>query len=147
MITPTQQIVCLIVSRQLIADQSPISCRPITTHFLSVGNQSPTSPRPIANWSPIFRDSCRCFLVARQSPTGCSTCVTGALLRKVEIKPFLSPCAMINLILLTYFLVCCLLLVFSHPSSSGAYNPTCPLWFLCSCLRSAQTLPQGTYRS
>ena len=100
MITPTQQIVCSIVSRQLITDQSPTSCRPIATYFQSVGNQLPTSCRPIADWSPIFRDSCRrpvadwsatekrsfwshsgcigcsCFLVARQSPTGCSACVT-----------------------------------------------------------------------
>ena len=89
--------------RRPVADQSPTSCRPFTTYFQSVGNQSPTSRRPIADWSSIFRDSCRrpvadwsatgkrsfwshigcigcsCFLVARQSPTGCSTCVTGAL--------------------------------------------------------------------
>ena len=86
-----------------VADQSQTSCRPIATYFQSVGNQSPTSRRPIADWSPIFRDSsrrpvadwsatekrsfwshsgcigCSCFLVARQSPTGCSTCVTGDL--------------------------------------------------------------------
>ena len=101
MITHTQQIVCLIVSRQLIADLSSTSCRPIATHFQSVGNQSPTSRRPVLDWSPTFRDSCRrpvrlicnrknavliaqwlhwlqLFLVARQSPTGCSTCVTGS---------------------------------------------------------------------
>ena len=107
MITHTQQIVCSIVSRQLIADQSPTSCRPIATYFQSVGNQSPTSRRPTSDWSPIFRDSCRrpvadwsatekrsfwshsgcigcsCFLVARQSPTGCSACVTGALLNRL----------------------------------------------------------------
>ena len=103
MITSTQQIVWSIVSRQPIADQSPTSCRPIATHFQSVGNQSPTSRRPVLDWSPTFRDSCRqpvadwsateknavliarwlhwlrLYLVARQSPTGCSTCVTGAL--------------------------------------------------------------------
>ena len=89
--------------RRPVADQSPTSCRPVATHFQSVGNQSPTNRRPVADWSPSFRDSCRrpvadwsatekcsfwshsgcidcsCFLVARQSPTGCSTCVTGAL--------------------------------------------------------------------
>ena len=99
---------CLIDSqspthRRHVADQSPTSCRPIATHFQSVGNQSPTSRRPVADWSQIFGDSCRrpvadwsatekmqfwshsdcigcsCFLVARQSLTGCSTCVTGAL--------------------------------------------------------------------
>ena len=89
--------------RRPVADQSPTSCRPVATHFQSVGNQSPTSRRPVADWSLIFRDRCRrpvadwsatekmqfwshsgcigcsCFLVARQSPTGCSACVTGAL--------------------------------------------------------------------
>ena len=83
--------------------QSPTSCRPIATHLQSVGNQSPTSRRPVADWSPIFRDSCRrpvadwsatekcsfwshsgcigcsCFIVARQSPTGCNTCVLPGL--------------------------------------------------------------------
>ena len=59
MITPTKQIVCSIVSRQLIAAQSPNSCRPIATYFQSVGYQSPTSRRPITDWSPIFRHSCR----------------------------------------------------------------------------------------
>ena len=68
---------------------------------------------PVADRSPIFRNSCRrpvadwsatekcsfwshsgcigysCFLVARQSPTGCSTCVTGALLAatKTSLRP------------------------------------------------------------
>ena len=104
MITPTQQIVCSIVSRQLVADQSPTSCRPVATHFQSVGNQSPTSRRPVADfwdscrrpvadWSATEKCSfwshsgcigCSCFLVARQSPTGCSTCVTGALQGPME---------------------------------------------------------------
>ena len=57
MITPTQQIVCSIVSRQLIADQSPTSCRPVATHFQSDGNRSPTSRRflgiVVADQSPI----------------------------------------------------------------------------------------------
>ena len=110
MITPTQQIVCSIVSRQLIADQSPTSCRPIATYFQSVGNQLPISHRPIADWSLIFRDSCRrpvadwsatgkrsfwshsgcigcsCFIVTRQSPTGCSACMTGVLYKNVNLR-------------------------------------------------------------
>ena len=101
MITPTQQIVCSIVSRQLIADLSPTSRQPVADQSQPISNQLAINCPPVADWSPIFRDSCRrsvadwsatekysfwshsgcigCswFLVARQSPTGCSTCVRG----------------------------------------------------------------------
>ena len=101
--------------RRPVADQSPTSCRPVATHFQSVGNQSPTSRRPVADRSPIFfivvADwsstekmqfwshsgciGCCCFLVARQSPTGCSACVTGAL---GKLWQTLGPVGILNLI-------------------------------------------------
>ena len=44
-------------TRRPVADQSPTSCRPVATHFQSVGNQSPTSRRflgtVVADQSPI----------------------------------------------------------------------------------------------
>ena len=106
MITPTQQIVCSIVSRQLIADLSPTSRQRVADQSQPISNQLAINRPPVADRSPIFRDSCRrpvadwsatekmrfwshsgcigcsCFLVARQSPTGCSACVTGALFRQ-----------------------------------------------------------------
>ena len=49
MITPTQQIVCSIVSRQLIADLSPTSRQPVADLFpvscQSIAHQSPTDRR------------------------------------------------------------------------------------------------------
>ena len=104
MITPTQQIAWSIVSRQPIADLSPTSRQPVADQSQPISNQLAINRSPVADWSPMLRDSCRrpvadwsatekynfwshsgcigcsCFLVARQSPTGCSTCVTGALL-------------------------------------------------------------------
>ena len=88
MITHTKQIVWSIVSRQPVADQ-----------LQPTSNQLAINRPPVTKRSPIFRDSCRrwicnrkmqfwshngcigcsCSSVARQSPTGCSTCVTGAL--------------------------------------------------------------------
>ena len=59
MITPpTQQIVCSIISRQLIADLSPTSRQP-------VADLLPTCHRPVANQLAINRP-----LVADRSPTG-----------------------------------------------------------------------------
>ena len=49
-------IVCSIVSRQPVANHLP-------TYFQSVGNQSPTSRRPMADWSPILG-----IVAADQSP-------------------------------------------------------------------------------
>ena len=98
MITPpTQQIVCSIISRQLIADLSPTSRQPVADQLAInrplVADRSPifrdSCRRPVADWSATEKRSfwshsgcigCSCFSVARQSPTGCSTCVTGALL-------------------------------------------------------------------
>ena len=118
MITPTQQIVCLIVSRQLIADQSPTSCRPVATHFQSVGNQSPTSRRflgiVVVDQSPIDLQPKKCsfdhtvvafvaavFSVARQSPTGCSTCVTKTLPNKTNPKIVNTRCTKTRICLCT----------------------------------------------
>ena len=103
MITPTQQNVCSIVSCQLIAELSPTSRQRVADQLQPISNQLAINRTPVADRSPIFRDSCRwpvadwyatekmqfwshsgcigcsCFSVARQSPTGCSRCVTGGL--------------------------------------------------------------------
>ena len=109
MITPTQQIVCSIVSRQLIADLSPTSRQPVDDQSQPISNQlainrspvvdrSPTGRRflgiVVADQSPICNRKTQfliahCiggswFLVARQSPTGCSACVTGALYELID---------------------------------------------------------------
>ena len=107
MITPTQQIVCSIVSRHLIADLSPTSHQRVADQSQPISNQlainrppvadrSPTGRRflgiVVANQSPIDLQpkkmqfwshsgciGCSRFSVARQSATSCSACVTGAL--------------------------------------------------------------------
>ena len=54
MITPTQQIVCSIVSRQLIAELSPTSRQPVADLFpiswQSIAHQSPTDRRLVADF-------------------------------------------------------------------------------------------------
>ena len=95
MITPTQQIVWSIVSRQPIADLSLTSRQPVANQSQPIYNQLAINQlvadfrdscrRPVPDWSATEKMQfwsysgcigCSCFLVARQSPTGCSTCVT-----------------------------------------------------------------------
>ena len=67
MITPTQQIVCSIVSRQLIADLSPTSRQRVADQSQPISNQLAINRPPVADRSPTGRR----FLgtvVADQSP-------------------------------------------------------------------------------
>ena len=63
MITLTQPIVCLIVSRQLIANLSLTSCQPVFDQSQPISKQLAINCPPVADisadWSLIFRDSCR----------------------------------------------------------------------------------------
>ena len=59
MITPIEQIVWSIVSRQPIADLSPTSRQPIADQSQPISNQLAINRPPVADRSPIFRDSCR----------------------------------------------------------------------------------------
>ena len=107
MITPTLQNVCSIVSRQITADLSPTSRQRVADQSHPISNQLAINRPPVADRSPTGRwflgivvaDQspidlqpknavfdrtvlalvAAVFLVTRQSPTGCSTCVTGAL--------------------------------------------------------------------
>ena len=59
MITTTLQIVCSIVSRQLIANLSPTSRQRVADQSQPISNQLAINRPPVADRSPIFRDSCR----------------------------------------------------------------------------------------
>ena len=58
MITPTQQIVWSIVSRQPIADLSPTSRQPVADQSQPISNQLAINRPSVADRSPIFKDSC-----------------------------------------------------------------------------------------
>ena len=85
--------------RRPVANQLPTNRNVFPISWQSIAHLSPTDRRlvadfkdscrrPVADWSATEKRSfwshsgcigCSCFSVARQSPTGCSTCVTGAL--------------------------------------------------------------------
>ena len=67
MITPTQQIVCSIVSRQLIADLSPTSRQRVADQSQPISNQLAINRPPVDDRSPT---GCRFLgiVVADQSP-------------------------------------------------------------------------------
>ena len=67
MITPTQQIVCSIVSRQLIADLSPTSRQPVDDQSQPISNQLAINCPPVADRSPTGRRFLG-IVVADQSP-------------------------------------------------------------------------------
>ena len=67
MITPTQQIVCSIVSRQLIADLSPTSRQPVADQSQPISNQLAINRPPVADQSPTGRRFLE-IVVADQSP-------------------------------------------------------------------------------
>ena len=67
MITPTQQIVCSIVSRQLIADLSPTSRQPVDDQSQPISNQLAINRPPVADRSPTGRRFLG-IVVANQSP-------------------------------------------------------------------------------
>ena len=67
MITPTQQIVCLIVSRQLIADLSPTSRQPVADQSQPISNQLVINRPPVADRLPAGRRFSG-MVVADQSP-------------------------------------------------------------------------------
>ena len=67
MITPTQQIVCSIVSRQLIADLSPTSRQPVDDQSQPISNQLAINRPPVADRSPNGRRFLG-IVVADQSP-------------------------------------------------------------------------------
>ena len=67
MITPTQQIVCSIVSRQLIADLSPTSRQPVADQLQPISNELAINRPPVANWSATGRRFLG-IVVADQSP-------------------------------------------------------------------------------
>ena len=67
MITPPQQIVCLIVSRQLIADLLPTSCQPVADQSQPISNKLAFNRPPVAHLSPTGRRFLG-IVVADQSP-------------------------------------------------------------------------------
>ena len=67
MITPTQQIVCSIVSRQLIADLSPTSHQRVADQSPPISNQLAINRPPDADRSPTDRRFLG-IVVAHQSP-------------------------------------------------------------------------------
>ena len=67
MITPTQQIVCSKVSRQLIADLSPTSRQPVADQSQPNSNQLAINNPPVADRSPTGRPFLG-IVVADQSP-------------------------------------------------------------------------------
>ena len=67
MITPTQQIVCSIVSRQLIADLSTTSRQPVADQSQPISNQLAINRPPIADRSSNGRLRLG-IVVADQSP-------------------------------------------------------------------------------
>ena len=67
MITHTQQIVCSIISRQLIADLSPTSRQPVADHSQPISNQLAINRPPVADRSPTGRRFLG-IVVADQSP-------------------------------------------------------------------------------
>ena len=67
MITPTQQIVCSIVSRQLIADLSPTSRQRVADQSQPISNQLAINRPPVADRSPTGRRFLG-IVVADQSP-------------------------------------------------------------------------------
>ena len=67
MITPTQQIVCSIISRQLIADLSPTSRQPAADQSQPISNHLAINPPPVAGRSPTGRRFLG-IVVANQSP-------------------------------------------------------------------------------
>ena len=67
MITPTQQIVCSIVSRQLIADLSPTSRQRVADQSQPISNQLAINRLPVADQSPTGRRFLG-IVVADQSP-------------------------------------------------------------------------------
>ena len=66
MITPTQQIVCSIISRQLIVDLSPTSRQPVADQSQPISNQLAVNRPPVADRSPTGR-RCLGIVVADQS--------------------------------------------------------------------------------
>ena len=67
MITPTQQIVCSIVSRHLIADLSPTSHQRVADQSQPISNQLAINRPPVADRSPTGRRFLG-IVVANQSP-------------------------------------------------------------------------------
>ena len=67
MITPPQQIVWSIVSRQPIADLSPTSRQPVADQSQPISNQLVINRPPVADRSPTGR-RCLGIVVADQSP-------------------------------------------------------------------------------
>ena len=67
MITPTQQIVCSVVSRQLIADLSPTSRQPVADQSQPISYELAINRPPVADRSPTGRRFLG-IVVADQSP-------------------------------------------------------------------------------